>query len=78
MYQYRAVDKHGNTIDSYFAKNRNKKEAVKFFMKAMNSCGKPIKVNIDKSEANTAALNEINCHLIKSEKTPVCGSISIC
>jgi transposase-like protein len=36
-----------------------KKEAVKFFIKAMNSCGKPTKVNIDKSGANSAALNEI-------------------
>ena len=37
----------------------------------MNSCGKPIKVNIDKSGANTAALNEINCYLAKSEKIEI-------
>ena len=71
MYQYRAVDKEGNTIDSYFAKNRSKRSAIKFFMKAMSSCGKPIKVNIDKSGANTAALNEINYYLPKSEKIEI-------
>ena len=29
MYQYRAVDKLGNTIDCYFSKNRDKKAATK-------------------------------------------------
>ncbi|MBT6208368.1 MAG: IS6 family transposase [Francisellaceae bacterium] len=71
MYQYRAVDKEGNTIDSCFSKKRSKIEATKFFIKAMNSCGKPIKINIDKSGANTAALNEINYYLSKSEKIEI-------
>ncbi|MBT6208120.1 MAG: IS6 family transposase [Francisellaceae bacterium] len=71
MYQYRAVDKEGNTIDSCFSKNRSKIEAAKFFIKAMSSCGKPIKINIDKSGANTAALNEINHYLVKSEKIEI-------
>ena len=71
MYQYRAVDKEGNTIDSCFSKNRSKIGATKFFIKAMSSCGKPIKINIDKSGANTAALNEINHYLVKSEKIEI-------
>ena len=71
MYQYRAVDKEGSTVDSYFAKNLSKKQAIIFFMKAMSSCGKPIKINIDKSGANTAALNEINHYLVKSEKIEI-------
>ena len=60
MYQYRAVDKLGNTIDCYFSKKRDKKAATKFFIKAMQSSGKPNIINIDKSGANTAALNDIN------------------
>ena len=71
MYQYRAVDKEGNTIDSCFSKKRSKIEATKFFIKAMNSCGKPIKINIDKSGANTAALNEINYYFLKPEEIEI-------
>ncbi len=71
MYQYRYMDKEGNTIDLYVAINLSKKEAVKFVMTTMNSCGKPIKVNIDKSGANTTTLNEINYSLSKSERIEV-------
>ena len=42
------------------AKKRDKKAALKFFKKAINSSGLPDKVTIDKSGANTAALNRIN------------------
>ena len=33
MYQYRAVNKDGDTVDCYFAKNRDKKAALAFLEK---------------------------------------------
>lgn len=71
MYQYRAVDKEGNTVDCYFSENRDKTAATKFFIKSMCSSGKPVKVNIDKSGANTAALTEINKYIPKPEKIEI-------
>lgn len=71
MYLYRAVDKNGNTIDFYFAKTRAKKDAHKFFKKAIKTAGKPNKVTIDKSGSNTAALNEINNNLPKNEQIEI-------
>lgn len=71
MYLYRAVDKNGNTIDFYFAKTRAKKDALKFFKKAIKTAGKPNKVTIDKSGSNTAALNEINNNLPKNEQIEI-------
>ena len=71
MYQYRAVDKDGNTVDCYLSEKRDKKSAIKFFIKAMCLSGKPKKITIDKSGANTAALNEINNCLVDSEKIEV-------
>jgi putative transposase len=60
MYQYRAVDKEGQTIDCYFSKKRDKKAATSFFAKAIKSSGIPVKINIDKSVSNTYALEDIN------------------
>ena len=71
MHLYRAVDKEGNTIDFYFVKNRTKKDALKFFKKAIKIAGKPDKVTIDKSGSNTAALNEINKNLSDNEKIEI-------
>lgn len=71
MYQYRAVDKDGDTIDCYFAKHRDKKAALVFFRKAIKSCGKPSVVNIDKSGSNTSALNEVNKTLPESEQIKI-------
>ena len=71
MYQYRAVDKEGQTIDSYFSEHRDKKAATKFFVKSMCSAGKPQKINIDKSGSNTSALKEINKYLPDSEKIEI-------
>ena len=59
-YLYRAVDKSGDTIDFMLSKKRDRKAALKFFKKAIGSSGMPNKVTIDKSGANTAALNRIN------------------
>ena len=71
MYQYRAVDKLGNTIDCYFYKNRDKKASTKFFIKAMQSSGKPNIINIDKSGSNISSLNEINKYLEEPEKIEI-------
>ena len=59
-YLYRAVDKEGKTIDFMLSERRDRKAALKFFEKAIGSSGLPEKVNIDKSGANTAALERIN------------------
>jgi putative transposase len=55
MYQYRAVDKEGNTIDCLFSEKHDKKTASSFFIQSLNSSGKPEKINIDKSGSNTYA-----------------------
>jgi len=70
-YQYRAVDKENNTIDCILSEKRDKKAALRFFMKSIRSSGKPIKINIDKSGSNTAAISEINKYLPESEKIEI-------
>jgi len=57
---YRAVDKYGDTIDFLLRAKRDKVAAKAFFRKAIKQNGKPDKVNIDKSGANTAALDDLN------------------
>jgi len=59
-YYYRAVDKQGNTIDFLLTTKRDKKTALRFFKKAIGSSGKPSLINIDKSDANTAAIKQFN------------------
>ncbi len=63
IYYYRAVDKYGAIIDCYLSEIRDEKAARAFFDKAMNSSGLPDKVVIDKSDANTAALDTVNVRL---------------
>jgi len=59
-YLYRAVDKQGRTIDFLLTIKRNRKAAKRFFAKAIKSSGQPEKINIDKSGANKAGINDIN------------------
>ena len=59
-YYYRAVNKNGNTIDFLLTARRDKKAAFRFFKKAIGKNGKPSLINIDKSGANTAAINQFN------------------
>ena len=59
-YLYRAVDKYGATIDFLLRAKRDKVAAKAFFKKAIRQNGKPEKVNIDKSGANTYALADLN------------------
>jgi Transposase and inactivated derivatives len=63
VYLYRAVDKFGKTIDFLFLEKRDKPAAMSFFVKALGQHGIPEKVTMDKSGANKAAIDEINCSL---------------
>ena len=58
-YLYRAVDKAGQTVDFLLTAHRDKKAALRFFKKAVGQHGLPDKVTIDKSGANTAALEAL-------------------
>ena len=58
-YLYRAVDKAGQTIDFLLTAHRDKKAALRFLKKAIRHHGLPEKVTIDKSSANTAALEAL-------------------
>ena len=62
-YLYRAVDQSGNTVDFMLSENRDKKAALKFFIKALGSNELPEKITIDKSGANKAALQWIHLYL---------------
>ena len=71
VYLYRAVDKYSNTIDFFLSEKRDMESAKIFFKKAIRFNGKPIKINIDKSGANTAALKSINKGLLKKERIEI-------
>jgi putative transposase len=58
-YLYRAVDKEGQTIDFLLTAHRDKKAALRFLRKATCQHGVPDKVTIDKSGANTAAIEAL-------------------
>jgi transposase-like protein len=58
-YLYRAVDKAGQTIDFLLTAHRDKKAALRFFKKAVRQHSLPDKVTLDKSGANTAALEAL-------------------
>ena len=66
-YLYRAVDKEGKTVDFLLTARRDKAAALRFFEKAMKASGVPVKVTIDKSGANKAAIDGINA----SRETPI-------
>jgi putative transposase len=63
VYDYRAVDKEGKTVDFFLSTRRDISAARGFFEKAIGHAGMPEKVNIDKSGANLAALKSINKRL---------------
>ena len=61
-YLYRAVDKHGNTIDFYLSPTRNTAAAKRFLGKALNGLKdweKPRVINTDKAPTYAAALAEL-------------------
>lgn len=59
-YLYRAVDKAGATVDFLLTAKRDHKAALRFLRKAIGQHGAPEKITIDKSGANTAAIESYN------------------
>ena len=59
-YLYRAVDKHGQTIDFLLTKERDECAAKRFLTKAIRRHGVPEKITIDGSAANEAAIKSYN------------------
>jgi putative transposase len=57
---YRAVDKHGQTIDFLLTAQRDEQAAKRFLTKAIRRHGVPVKITIDGSEANAAAIRSYN------------------
>lgn len=58
-YLYRAVDKESQTIDFLLTARRDQQAALHFFRTAVRQHGLPDQVTIDKSGANTAALEAL-------------------
>jgi putative transposase len=59
-YLYRAVDKAGATVDFLLTAKRDCKAALRFLRKTIGQHGAPQKITIDKSGANTAAIESYN------------------
>jgi putative transposase len=59
-YLYRAVDKHGQTIDFLLTEHRDKEAALRFLKKAIRLNGLPETITIDGSDANEAAIKNYN------------------
>ena len=64
VYLYRAVDKHGDTVDFMLCQTRDEAAATAFFNSSIGNNGLPEKVVIDKSGANLAGLTNINIALL--------------
>ena len=58
-YLYRAVDRAGHTIDFLLRAHRDVAAARRFLERAIDLHGEPEKITIDKSGANTAAIQRI-------------------
>jgi putative transposase len=63
-YYYRAIDKFGKTLDFMLSEHRDEAAATAFFTCAIDNNGFPDRVVIDKSGANLAGLQNMNCVLI--------------
>jgi putative transposase len=59
-YLYRAVDKHGQTIDFLLTEHRDQEAALRFLKKAIRRGGVPEKITIGGSGANEAAIKRYN------------------
>jgi len=60
MYQYRAVDTSGHTIDFYFSERRDATAAHRFLRRAIRQHRCPTTITIDGSAANYAAIERAN------------------
>ena len=58
-YLYRAVDRDGDTVDFLLTAKRDKAAARRFLERAIDLHGVPEKITIDKSGANTAAIESV-------------------
>ena len=58
-YLYRAVDRAGDTVDFLLTAKRDKAAARRFLERAINLHDLPEKITIDKSGANTAAIESV-------------------
>jgi len=58
-YLYRAVDRAGDTVDFLLTAKRDKAAARRFLERAINLHDVPEKITIDKSGANTAAIESV-------------------
>lgn len=63
-YYYRAIDKFGKTVDFMLSERRDEAAATAFFKRTIQNNGFPEKVVIDKSGANLAGLENMNCLLM--------------
>jgi transposase-like protein len=71
-YLYRAIDKHGNTIDFYLSPTRDTAAAKRFLGKALNGLKdreRPRVINTDKAPTYAAALAELKKEGKCSEET---------
>ena len=61
FYLYRAIDKHGDTLDWLLRRYRNKKSAKKFFKQVLNNTHvkNPRVINVDKYASFPPALQEL-------------------
>jgi len=57
---YRAVDKHGQTIDFLLTEQRDTEAALRFLKKAIRRNGLPETITMDGSDANEAAIKSYN------------------
>src|SRR5215471_12437405 len=57
---YRAVDKHGQTMDFLLTEHRDKEAALRFLKLAIRRNGVPETITIDGSDANEAAIKSYN------------------
>ena len=63
-YYYCALDKFGKTLDFMLSEHRDEAAATAFFTRAIRNNGFPDRVVIDRSGANLAGLQSMNCVLI--------------
>jgi transposase-like protein len=56
MYLYRAIDNHGDTVESWFSERRNLAAAKRFLRKALKRHGRPQRIVIDGSQTNREAI----------------------
>jgi len=59
-YYYRAVDKHGKTLDFMLSESRDEAAATAFFKRAIGNNGFPNRVVIDKSGSNMVVVHGAN------------------